>query len=88
MVIKSEGFPDVLLGARKFRKPGAVISAIWLAREEDTPVDFVLTLKEMLDPELYLVESNLPDNRVTIKSLDESMEVGNEDEHLFEKLNR
>lgn len=85
MLIKSKGFPDIVLGARKFNKPDAVIAAILMARKEEHPANFISVLKESLNAGLYLVESDSLSNRVTIKSLDTSMKVGNEDEHLYKE---
>lgn len=85
MKIKSEGLPDVILGARKFSEPDVVIAAIRLARKERRSVDFFSVLKNNLDPKLYLVESDFPNNMVTIKSLDVLMKFGNEDEHIYKK---
>lgn len=85
MKIKSRGLPDVVLGARKFTDPNVVIDAIRLARKERRSVDFFSVLKKNLDAELYLVESDFPNNMVTIKSLDVLMKFGNEDEHIYKK---
>lgn len=85
MLIESAGFPDVVLGARRFNDPWEVIQAILVARKEERPEHFVLALEKSLKPELYQVQYDSRENRVVIKSLDEAMKVGNEDEHLFKK---
>lgn len=89
MLIKSEGLPDIILGARKFKNPRDVVAAVLLARKEGSSSQFISALKKNLDPKLYQVESDFTGNRVTIKSLDTSMKVGNEDERLFKtELNK